>query len=574
MGPRRGAAVTWRTNMRAPALAVLALVAVLSPAPARAADDLASQLDAVLAPLFPADQPGAAVLVKKGDQVLLRKGYGMADLEQAIPMRPEAVFRIGSITKQLTAAGIVLLADERKLSLQDDVRKHLPQLPDRGAKITIEHLLTHTSGIPSYTDQPSFRKRSREDLSHDELLGLIKDVPLDFQPGQRWKYSNSGYYLLGMVIEKVSAKSYREFMEERVFRPLGMRNTTYGDDDRVIPGRIRGYQRPGGPAPGARARNADLMSMKPPFAAGALVSTVDDLAVWDAAITAGKLLKPQSWARVFTAAKLKDGSATTYGHGWALGAYQGSPTQAHGGGIPGFNTEILRLPRERVVVVILCNVIPAPAPLGPLTRRLAGLAIGKPMVEPKVAQIDPALLDRYAGVYKLKGSDRRVVIGRGPDHLTVKPSWAPQAIAHPEADTRFFIKEPPIRLGFAVDPKTRKVTRLDVTKPDGNIDLFLPTDEPPPAEKPTVTVDATTLDRYVGAYELRPGFVLTVSREGTRLFTQATGQPRFEVFATAPTEFIVKAFEARLTFDGGGSAAATKVTLFQNGQEVVGRRMP
>src|SRR5262249_22995749 len=162
-----------------------------------------------------------------------------------------------------------------------------------------------------------------------------------------------GYYLLGMVIEKVSGKSYADFLDEHIFKPLGMTHSGYGDVDRIVAGRAAGYGRQGD-----RIGNAELISMKPPFAAGALISSVDDLALWDRAITDGKLLKPEDWARVFTSAKLKNGTSTHYGFGWGIGAVQGHRAVSHNGGIPGFNTSIMRLPEDRVVVIVLCNSIP------------------------------------------------------------------------------------------------------------------------------------------------------------------------------------------------------------------------
>jgi CubicO group peptidase (beta-lactamase class C family) len=373
---------------------LLVLVALTVATPAFAASDLAAQLDAIVAPHFKPGEPGVAVLVKKGDQILLRKGYGLAEVELGVPVRPEHIFRLGSVTKQFTAAAIMMLVGEGKLALTDDLRKYVPEYPQKSAKVTIEHLLTHTSGVPSYTDQPGFGKRTREDLSHAELLATFKDLPLEFVPGEKWHYSNSGYYLLGMVIEKVSGKSYAQFLDERIFKPLGMTHTSYGDDERIIPGRVSGYGREGD-----KFSNADFISMTVPFAAGSLVSSVDDLALWDRAIRDGKLLGKAGWARVFTPAKLKDGSSSHYGFGWVVGALQGRPTLWHNGGIPGFNSAIVRLPGDGVVAIVLCNSIPAQVVPEDLGFRLAAAAIGKPLVEPNAIKLEPAALDRYVGVY-------------------------------------------------------------------------------------------------------------------------------------------------------------------------------
>jgi D-alanyl-D-alanine carboxypeptidase len=536
-------------------------------APAPPAPDLAAQLDAELARHFPADQPGAAVLVRKGDKILLRKAYGSADLEHHVPLKPEMVFRIGSLTKQFTAAGIMILVDAGKLSLKDDLRKWVPAYPDHKATITIENLLTHTSGVPSYTDQPGFRDRARDDLTHEQLLAIFNDLPLEFPPGTKWKYSNSGYYLLGLVIEKVAGQSYAQFVAERIFKPLGMQHTRYGDRDPVLPGGLRGYDRQG-----KKIGPADPISMKPPFAAGALISSVDDLALWDRAIAQGKLLKKASWQRVFTPMKLRNGEPTRYGFGWGVSDYAGHPAQSHGGGIPGFASSILRLPDDQVLVVILCNSVPPPVDLGPLALKLAAQAIGKPIVDPPVTKIDPALLDRYAGVYTV-GRERKVLIRRAGDHLTVQMENGPRIDALPASDTLFFVKDKPTRLAFQRDPRSGRVTGIDTVRSDGSSDKAVRSDEPLPPEKAAVVVDPAVLERYVGEYQLSPGFSIVVTREGTHLFAQATGQPRFEIFASSPTEFFLRVVDAQVKFVAEGTGRAQSLVLHQNGRDVPGKRI-
>jgi CubicO group peptidase (beta-lactamase class C family) len=547
-------------NARIFLFAVVSVVAT----PAFAGADLTTQLDELVKAHFTPGKPGAAVLVKKGERVLLRKGYGMADLELAVPMRPEMIFRLGSVTKQFTAAAIMMLVEEGRLSLQDDVHKLVPAYPAHGV-ITIEQLLTHTAGIPNYTEQPAFRKRGREDLSHEELLATFKDLPLEFAPGEKWSYSNSGYYLLGMVIEKVSGQSYAEFVDARIFKPLGMSHTSYGDVPRIIAGRVAGYDREGD-----KYSNAEPLSMKLPFAAGALVSSVDDMALWDRAISDGKLLKKESWERVFTAAKLKDGSSTHYGFGWIIGDWQGHRVVSHGGGIPGFNTAIVRMPEDQVVAIVLCNALPAAKDPDDLALKLAALAIGKPMIDPKAIALDRAVLDRYVGVYRIDDK-QRVVIRRDGDHLTLQRTGSPLLELSAESQTRFFLKDTPLRIAFAVDGEGH-VTGIDVTQPDGSVSHRARTGEPLPAERVAVAVDAKVLDGYVGDYELAPGFVITVTREGTRLFAQATGQPRFELFASAPAEFFLKVVDAQLSFHVASGGRADALVLHQSGRDLPGKR--
>jgi hypothetical protein len=386
-------------------------------------------------------------------------------------------------------------------------------------------------------------------------------------PGEKWKYSNSGYYLLGMVIEKVSGKSYAQFLDERIFKPLGMTHTSYGDDERIIPGRVAGYNRSD-----AEFANADFISMKVPFAAGSLVSSVDDLALWDRAIRDGKLLKKASWTRVFTPAKLKDGSSTHYGFGWVVGAVQGHPTVWHNGGIPGFNSAIVRIPGDGVVAIVLCNSIPAPVAPEELAFRLAAAAVGKPIVEPNVVKLDGAALDRYVGVYKVDDKVRAVV-RRDGDHLTLQRTGGPLLALDAESDGKFFVKDTLLRFAFGRDAAGR-VTGFDVTMPDGTVEHRTRTNEPLPNARAVVSVPEKTLEGYVGNYELAPGFVIAVTREGARLYGQATGQGRFELFATAPTEFFLKVVDAQLSFHVDKSGRADSLVLHQNGRDMPGKRVP
>ncbi len=533
--------------------------------PAAPGADLKSQLAAEVAVHFRPDLPGAAVLVRKGKEILLRKGYGMGDLARGRPVLPEQVFRIGSLTKPFTATAIMLLADAGKLSVEDDIRKYLPQYPTHDAPITIEHLLTHTSGIPGYTEQRGFTQKMGQDIEPAALVDQFKDLPLEFLPGSRMKYSNSGYHLLGLIIEKVSGQPYGRFVAQKIFKPLGMTHSGYGDDPKLD--RVLGYSRGKEGPPLA----ATPISMKIPFAAGGLVSSVDDLARWDSAIQAGKLLKKDTWKRVFTPTRLMDGRATDYGYGWSVGNLEGHPAQRHGGGIPGFASHILRVPDEGLLVAILFNSIPGPTDPALLAHRLAMIALGKPLVDPKVAKVEGAVLDRYPGVYRTR--DRgAVLVRRDSDHLTVQPLGAPPLDAWPESDSRYFVKGQPLRFAFTTGAGGT-VSELAITGPTGNVDRAVRTSERLPAERPAATLAPAVLDRYVGEYRMTPDFAITVTRSGTQLFAQATDQPRVEMVPGRPGEFNLRAIDAQLTFPSRGNALPEMVLLRQNGRTLPGKRV-
>lgn len=353
-------------------LSLCLLPAVAAAEPTAPPGELAAQLDEVAARAYPPDQPGAVVLVVKDGKPLLRKAYGLANVELRVPNRPEHLFRIGSVTKQFTAAAILLLAERGKLALADDITKYLPGYPTHGHKITIEHLLTHTSGIPSYTSLLEFRGKAVLDLTHDEMMALWKDKPLDFPPGTKWQYSNSGYYLLGVIIEKVSGMPYADFLDKNIFRPLGLAHTRYDKPEDIIPDRAAGYD-----GTEKKLTNASYLSMALPFAAGALVSTVDDLARWSAALWDGKLISKASLQRMTTPYKLNNGETTGYGYGLGISALEGHRVVSHSGGINGFQSDVLVLPEDRVVAVVLSNRTGGESPPAVVTWGLAGIAWDK-----------------------------------------------------------------------------------------------------------------------------------------------------------------------------------------------------
>lgn len=302
---------------------------------------------------FPGAGPGAtAILVHDGD-VVFRGAAGHANLELGVAMEPDHLLRIASITKQMTAAAILLLQDRGLLDVGDDVSKYLPDFPTQGATITIAQLLSHTSGVFSFTDIPGYWRGDliRADRDVDEMIALFADAPLKFSPGSQFSYSNSGYTLLGAIVERVSGKSYADFMQSEIFEPLGMTDTQYGGRH-VVPRRASGYQQTGA----NRYVNALPISMTHPYAAGAVISTVDDLARWNAALFDGELLSDESLRAMTTAATLNDGTKTEYGYGLYVREREGLRVIGHTGGIHGFATAAYWLPDERVFAAVLANV--------------------------------------------------------------------------------------------------------------------------------------------------------------------------------------------------------------------------
>ena len=274
--------------------------------------------------------PGLSLAVIRSGEAIRAGGYGFASLELSVPVTSETVFQIGSITKQFTATAVMMLVEEGKTGLEESVTHALEGLPAAWEGVTVRHLLDHTSGIKSFTGIPDVMARlTFLPTTRDEVLALVAEEPLEFAPGEQYAYNNTGYYLLGHIIEQVSGQPYADFLRERIFAPLEMNATRVNDLKDILPNRACGYE-----WAEDRWRNADHISMTWPFSAGALVSTTLDLAKWDAVLGSERLLPKAVWERMWTPAILNDGMKVDYGFGWAVGDYHGRRTVGHGGAFP------------------------------------------------------------------------------------------------------------------------------------------------------------------------------------------------------------------------------------------------
>jgi D-alanyl-D-alanine carboxypeptidase len=526
------------------------------------ASSLSAALDAALRAAYPADQPGAAAIVVKDGQVLLRAGYGMADLEQGIAMRPEHVFRLGSITKQFTGAAILMLAQEGRLTLDDRLTRFFPDWP-AGEHVTIRHLLGHTSGIRSYTGMQEWAPTRRTDLSLPDLVAVFRDQPYDFEPGERWLYNNSGYVLLGAIIEQLSGMSYADFVRMRIFEPLGMTSSAYGDARRITPNRIPGYSR--------RADelvNAEFISMTHPHAAGSLLSTVDDLARWDAAITRGELIGEAGWRQAMTPIRLNDGRSTAYGAGWALGRLGNYATAEHGGGIPGFSTNSIRVPEAGLFVAVLANSDNPVTGPGEMSLRLADMALGGVMDVPAIA-VDTARLRDYVGVYRIDDTaTRAITLADGT--LYSQRSGGNRLELRPVAEDEFFIIGTGSRLRF--ERRDGVVTAMVLEPRSGMGDRARRTGEAAAPPRQAVTLPSAAYAAYPGTYRLAPNFEIRITREGDRLYAQATGQQRLSIMPESETRFFFEEVDAVVEFHFEGDTV-TALTLHQGGRSMPAPRI-
>ena len=343
-------------------LALLLLAPTSAPARADAVDDL------LCAEIQQRHVPGLSVAVVRDGRVIKTAAYGLADLELGVLATPKTVFQIQSITKTFTAAAILLLVDEGKLSLDDPIAKHLEGTPDSWKDITIRHLLSHTSGIKDFINEPTASLRI--DVTEEEVLRATVGRPLNFAPGERYAYSNTNYHLLAMIIRKLTGKWYGDFLRERIFIPLGMTDTRPVSLSEIIPSRASGYF-----WTGRSYRRGDFIAESIlSYGGGGILSTAPDMALWARAIMAGKLLKPEAITQAWTPARLKGGATTGYGLGWGIGSVEGHRELNHGGGhATGFTSFLALYPEDHLAVVVLLNRGGANA--GRIARRVAGLYV-------------------------------------------------------------------------------------------------------------------------------------------------------------------------------------------------------
>lgn len=522
---------------------------------------LTAEFDKMLSEKFKPGETGCAALVAKNGQIIYQKAFGMANLELNVPMQPDMVFRIGSITKQFTAVAILQLMEQGKLSLQDDITKFIPDYTTQAYTITIEHLLTHTSGIKSYTGIPEIMKNIRMDMKPEELIAQFKNQPMEFAPGTKWNYNNSGFFLLGYIIEKVTGKTYAEYIQENFFTPLGMTSSCYGSDTKIIKNRAYGYQ-PGDDG----VVNSDYCSMTQPYSAGSIMSTVGDLFKWHQAVHSYTLVKKETIDKAFTEYKLANGDGTGYGYGWFLSHLQGSPTIEHGGGIFGYLTSSIYLPEEDVFVVLFSNNVGKAPELTAL--KMAAVTIGKPLKTTEI-KLDEATLNQYVGIYT-NDKKREVTITREGTQLSAMLSGSGSRKMFPIEKDKFILEDAFMYATFSRDDKGKVVSFVSDDR--GKLDTWNLT-EKKIEEKKSITVDEAILEKYVGQYELQPGFIITFTREGNRLFTQATGQPKFEVFAESETKFFLKVVDAQVEFVPDADGKVNKMILNQGGQTMEAKRI-
>lgn len=346
--------------------------------------------------------PGVSIVVRRNGKIEKIAGYGVASLELNAPATPDTIYQSGSMGKQFTAAGILLLAEDGKLSLDDRLAKFFPDGPPSWHRITIRQLLTHTSGIKDYSDEYDMRA----DWTEDKQIAVAKTIPLDFEPGTQWSYSNTGYLILGILTSKLAGKHWSEFQSERIFKPLGMTTARMISEQDIIPNRSAGYELDDK----GEVKNQEWVSPTVNTTGdGALYFSVKDLAAWDAALDAGKFLSPEHFKEWWTPVTLANGTTYPYGFGWGIQEQRGHLVIEHGGAWQGFRTQIARYPEQHLSVSVLTNL--GSAEPGKMAVAIAGLvepALRMPSADAKIPDPDAARTVRLKGVLEAYANYRTV----------------------------------------------------------------------------------------------------------------------------------------------------------------------
>jgi len=532
-----------------------------------------------------------SVLVAEDGKVIYKNGFGLANMEWNIPNTPDTKFRVGSVTKQFTAMLIMQLVEEGKLKLNVPITTYIPDYPkDKGDKITIHHLLTHTSGIPNYTSLPTLNDFMRDPITPLDLVKIFWDLPLDFEPGEKFSYSNSGYIVLGYIIEKVTGESYEDVLKEKIFEPLGMKNSGYDHTEVIIPKRASGYDKVG-----TDYFNTSYLDMSVPYSAGSIYSTVEDLYLWDQALYTEKLLSKNYLDKMFIP-YAKPPFAEGYGYGWALDKKHIDNIDdslniiEHGGTINGFNSEILRITNSKDLIVLLNNT--GVTKLNEISNKIIDILYDQPYELPE----KPLLLS-FTEILKEKGIEDaedfyskkiedgekiperlmnmlgysylnrkqykealgifKLNIKAYPESFNVYDSYGEALMMNGDKEDAIINYKKSIEINPHNDNGIEKLKQLGV-------EVSIPED---------VKVDPKVYDLLAGKYELNPQFVITVTKEDDKLFAQATGQPKVELFPKSELEYYLKVVNAQITFVKDENGNIEKLILHQNGQNMAAKKI-
>lgn len=524
-----------------------------------------------------------SVLVADQGKVIYKKGFGLANMEWEIPNTPDTKFRLASITKQFTATAVLQLAAQGKIKLDGKLSEYLPEYrKDIGDKVTVHQLLNHTSGIPSYTGLPGFfQEVSRNPFKVDDFVKKYASNDLEFEPGSKFSYNNSGYFLLGAIIEKVTGKPYEQVLKENIFDPLGMKNSGYDRFDTLLKKRATGYQKS---ADGYV--NAPYLDMSIPYSAGSLYSTVEDLYLWDQALYSDSLLNAQFKELMFKP------NLGNYAYGWTIrkaGFDDKIPVIQHNGGINGFSTTIIRFPAEKGLIVMLDNTASG-GNIDRLSSELSKILYDRPYDMPKLTIVEllaktiaekglaagiaqyQELKTKQSNVYDFSEGELNRLgyqLLQGRKHDEAIQIFKLNVEAYPQAfNTYDSLGEAYMAAGNKDLAIANYKKSLELNPKNDNGAAMLKR-----LESKAEPVDPKTYDAYVGEYEVSPTFIVKMFKEGDKLMTQATNQPALELFPDGADKFMLRVVNAKVTFVKDAAGTVTGLVINQNGRDINAKKI-
>lgn len=528
-----------------------------------------SKIDSIVNASYKENLPGLSYLVAQGNQILLQKTIGMSEMEFGIKSAPDHVFAIGSVSKQFTAIAMLKLVEMGKVKLDADVKTYLSDYNTHGQKISIANLLSHTSGISSFTEMESFSSLYKEDKSKEEIRKAFEDSSLLFNPTTNWSYSNSGYVLAGLIIEKVSGMDLHEFMQKYLFDVAGMKNTYFGSNTKIYGKKAYGYDQ--GEKENTVNKTTEY-SWTWPLGAGDILSTTGDLFLWHKALSEGKIISKENVNLAFTNYKLNDGRLANYGFGWGICKLGNKTIIEHGGAIGGFLSATARIEEDQIYIILLSNNTSV-SPSDVLSNIL--LSVLNLPKNPNKSTLTQNYKD-LEGSYEVNYIGGRITSNSGKDKiyryittedgkLYIQRTGRSKVELLPYDKDAFFMEGGAQRFVFLRDKKN-KVTALDVSSYPlqlGPSDVCKKTDAPLPSSNVEIKVAAEILKKYIGTYQLAPNFLLEVTVEGTQIFCQATGQQKFEIFPKSETSFFLKVIDAKIDFNMDASGNVLSLFLTQ-----------
>lgn len=530
-------------------------------------------IDSIAAALYPDNEPGISLLISVKGKPVFVKSFGMADLKNKIPLNPDHVMAIGSMTKQFTAVGILQLVNENKLDLNDNINKYLPEYNTHGKTISIENCLTHSSGIKSFTEIPGFDTVYTKSFNEKEMLGFFENEELIFEPGSDFSYSNSGYFILGLIIEKVSGMNYNDFIRKNIFELAGMNNTFFYTEEDDIPLKATGYD----------GRDTSTYIPTTEFytgwtvAAGNIKSCVKDLLSWNNYLNNENFIPQDLIQKAFTPNILPDGINSNYGYGWNITDLENNKIIRHGGAINGFLSDGIRISGVDIYITALSNNT-GKSP-EKLTDKIILNIMNLTDADPDRIPYDKDSFSDYTGSYEVNRDGGRLLINFSADKqyryifeendsLILQRTGGGKFTLLQYDKDKFYIKSSDKRFEFERDG-LGNITALNVSSFPVNFgpsDLCLRSDAEKPKEKEEITVSADILKNYTGEFELQPGFNLKIFMDKNDLYVQATGQEKLKLYAESSNKFFLKEVDAQLEFISESDNKVNKLNFTQGQQ--------